>query len=284
MKEKSINAANQILIDIQHYISKYGTKVLIALVILALGWYLINIISKIHRRTVRKHSKNPTLHLFVGSIIEWILRIILFLFCASFVGISSLSLTAVVGAIGLAIGFAMKDTLSSFMSGVMILMLKPFKVGDTIEFGNGVVGVVNAIQIFSTRILTLDNKKIVVPNVLLTSNVVINYSGENKRRVDMEIGIAYNADLQLAKKTITEILDANTNVLSDPAPVVGVKELADSAVILLVRPWCSTENVLSVRMEVTEKIKLRFDELGIGIPFPQRDVYVHYKEQPKISK
>lgn len=274
MEDITQNVTNSFFGGIKTYLAEHGFKLIMVVFVLVVGMYFISFLAKKQRRITRKYAKNPTLPLFCGSIIEWILRGILILASASFLGINSLSLTALLGTIGLAIGLAMKNTLSSFVGGVLILILKPFKVGDTIELHNGVLGTVELIQIFATRITTLDNKRIVVPNVLLTSNIIINYSGETKRRVDLEIGISYDSDLLLAKSIISDIFNTNPKILKEPEPIVGVKELADSAVVLLVRPWCDTADVLSVHMEVTEAIKLRFDAEGVKIPFPQRNVHL----------
>jgi small conductance mechanosensitive channel len=168
----------------------------------------------------------------------------------------------------------LQGSLSNFASGVMIIFFRPFKVGDFVEAG-GISGIVEGIQIFSTQMRTGDNKSIIIPNSSITSGTITNYSAKSERRVDMTFGIGYDDDIRKAKQILEDILSADDRILKDPAPVIAVGALADSSVNILVRPWVKTDDYWAVFWDLTEKVKLRFDEENISIPFPQRDVHLH---------
>ena len=188
-------------------------------------------------------------------------------------GVNTTSLVALLGAAGLAIGLSLQDSLKNFAAGVMIILFKPFKLGDFVEAG-GATGVVENISIFSTKFKTGDNKEVIVSNGNIYGGMIVNYTAKETRRIDMVIGIGYNDDIKKAKNIITEILDADERILLDPAPSVSIGELGDSSVNFNVRPWVKTEDYWAVRSDTLEKIKLAFDENGISIPYPQMDVHL----------
>ena len=195
----------------------------------------------------------------------------LFISVASMIGIQTTSFVAVLGAAGLAIGLALQGTLANFAGGVLCLLFKPYKIGDLIS-AQGELGVVKEIQIFTTILLSPENKTIIVPNGAMMNGNIINISREGKIRVDLTIGISYDSDIRLAKEVLTKVLNADERVLKDPAPFVGVSELADSAINLAVRPWCAPEHYWDVYFESLENCKIALDEAKVTIPFPQVDV------------
>jgi small conductance mechanosensitive channel len=183
-------------------------------------------------------------------------------------------LLAAIGAAGFIIGFALQGTLSNFAAGIMILIYRPYDVGDFVDIG-GTFGTVDAMTIVSTTLMTLDNQKVVVPNNMIWGDKITNVTGTDKRRVDMVFGIGYSDDIAKAQRILEEILVDHEAILKDPEPVVKVHELADSSVNFVVRPWVKTENYWNVYWDITKTVKLRFDDEGISIPFPQRDVHVY---------
>jgi len=191
-------------------------------------------------------------------------------------GIQTTSFIAILGAAGLAIGLALQGSLANFAAGVMMLIFKPFKIGDFIE-GAGVSGTVEVIEIFNTQLRTGDNKLIIIPNAKLTSNNITNYSAKPTRRIELIIGIGYDDDIKKAKDILIQMLGDEKRILTDPAPFVGVKELADSSVNFTVRPWVKSSDFWPVTFGLTEAIKLRFDKEGINIPYPQQDVHLYKK-------
>ncbi|NNK13353.1 MAG: mechanosensitive ion channel, partial [Desulfofustis sp.] len=189
-------------------------------------------------------------------------------------GINTGSFLAVVGAAGLAIGLALKDSLANFSAGVMLILFRPFKVGDAVTVA-GETGAVEEITIFNTVMNTPDNQRKIIPNGLITSGTITNITANDTRRIDMVFGIGYEDDIKSAEQVFTEMIKAEPRVLSDPAPTIAVAELADSSVNFVVRPWVRTVDYWNVKFELTEKIKLALDEAGISIPFPQQDVHMH---------
>lgn len=190
------------------------------------------------------------------------------------IGISTASFITIIGAAGLAVGLALQGSLANFAGGVLILIFKPFAVGDLIE-AQGHLGVVKEVQIFNTILTTPNNKKIIIPNGALSNGSITNFSTEGKLRVDLTVGIDYGADIKKAKEIILKLLDADPQILKEPAPLVAVSELADSSVNLVVRPWCKTQDYWNVYYNTIEKIKEAMDANGIPIPFPQRDVHIY---------
>lgn len=252
----------------------HGPGIIVGLVILILGRWLAMWFAAIGRKAMIKGSIDKTLARFLSKLIYYALLAAVVIAAADQVGIKTTSFVAIFGAAGLAIGLALKDSLGNFASGVMLILFQPFKVDDYVTAG-GVSGTVEQIDIFSTVLKTPDNQKIIVPNSSITADVITNVNAESTRRVDLVIGIGYDDDIREAKTTLENLVLSDSRILQDPAPQIAVAELADSSVNLVVRPWVKTEDYWDVRLELTEKIKLTFDEKGISFPYPQQDVHMH---------
>jgi len=255
-----------------------GPNILVSLVILVIGRWLAMWIASIGRKAMNKGGVQDTLSRFLGKLIYYGLLTAVIIAAADQLGIKTTSFLAILGAAGLAIGLALKDSLSNFASGVMLILFRPFVVGDFVTAG-GVSGTVQQIDIFSTIILTPDNQKFIVPNSGITAGVITNVNAESTRRIDLVVGIGYDDDIRKAKSTLEDLVRDDKRVLADPAPTIAVSELADSSVNLIVRPWVETADYWDVRLELTEKIKLTFDEKGISFPFPQQDVHMYQQSQ-----
>lgn len=251
---------------------QYGAQVMLALVTFLVGWWLINMLVGRITRLLKRRQVDPSLHSFIESLAGIVLKVLLLISVASMVGVETTSFIAVIGAAGLAIGLALQGSLANFAGGVLILMFRPIRVGEWIE-AQGVAGTVHSIQIFHTVLKTADNKTIVVPNGGLSNGHITNYSREPRRRADINIGIDYSADIKLARKILLELAQ-DERVLRDPEPVVFVTGLGDNSVNLSLRVWVATGDFWPVTFSFTESLKERFDEAGIGIPFPQRVVHL----------
>jgi len=252
----------------------YGTKIIGAVAILVFGRIGVGIFTKIVKKLMIKSKVDETLSKFVTSLAKIALMTFVVIAALGTLGVQTASFVAIIGAAGLAIGFALQGSLANFASGVMLVMFKPFKVGDYVEAG-GTAGTVEAVKIFNTQFQTPDNKLVVVPNSQITGGNIVNYSAKDTRRVDLVFGIGYGDDIKKAKQTLEQILKGDERILKDPAPTVAVSELADSAVNFVVRPWVKTTDYWGVYFDITEKVKLTFDQQGISIPFPQTDVHLH---------
>jgi len=226
------------------------------------------------RRVMKKGNTDETLAKFLLAIIRMALLVIVVIASINMLGVQTTSFIAILGAAGLAVGLALQGSLSNFASGVMLIIFRPFKVGDYVEAG-GSAGVIQEIRIFSTIMHTPDNCKVILPNSTITGGNITNYSANDTRRVDLVFGIGYDDDIKAAKQILEEIVAADDRVLKDPAPTVAVSELADSSVNFVVRPWVKNADYWGVYFDVTEKVKLTFDERGISIPYPQTDVHLH---------
>jgi small conductance mechanosensitive channel len=259
---------------IKEWAALYGLKVIGAVAILVLGRIAVGILTGLVGRLMKRSKVDETLTKFVVSLTKIALMVFVVIAAISTLGVHTTSFVAVIGAAGLAIGFALQGSLSNFASGVMLIIFRPFKAGDFVEAG-GSAGVIEAIHIFNTVIKTLDNKKVIIPNSKVTGDNIVNYSANDERRVDLVFGIGYDDDIRKAKQTLEQILADHERVLKDPVPTVAVSELADSSVNFVVRPWVKTEDYWSVYFDITEKVKLTFDEQGISIPYPQTDVHLH---------
>ena len=259
-------------------LAAYGVRILLALVIFVLGRWVAGIFSKVTQRVMEKRAVEETLRHFVGNLIYYALLVFVVLAALSQLGIQTTSFIAVIGAAGLAVGLALQGSLANFAAGFLMILFRPFKVGDYIE-GAGVAGTVESLQIFTTMLRTPDNKKVIIPNAGLTGGNIVNWSATGTRRVDMVFGIGYGDDIDKAKQIISETLAADDRVLKDPAPQVALSELADSSVNFIARPWVKTGDYFGVLFDTTETVKKRFDAEGISIPFPQRDVHI-YQETP----
>ena len=255
------------------FIAVYGPTVLGALLVLIFGLWLISWITKLAKKGFRKGKVDETLIPFLASLVNWTLKALLLISVASMIGIATTSFIAVLGAAGLAIGLALQGTLGNFAGGVMILLFKPYKVGDLIE-AQGFLGVVEEIQIFVTKLRSPQNELIIIPNGAISNGSLKNYTETPSRRVDCTIGISYDSDIKKAKEILLKVLESHPKVLKDPAPAVTVANLGDSSVDLAVRPHCLPEDYWEVYFHVYEEGKLALDEAGITIPFPQRDVHL----------
>jgi small conductance mechanosensitive channel len=223
---------------------------------------------------MNKRQVDPTIASFVSNMTYIALLVFVVLAALGQLGIQTTSFIAVIGAAGLAIGLALQGSLSNFAAGFLMIIFRPFKVGDYIE-GAGVAGTVEAIQIFTTQLKTPDNKTVIIPNAGLTAGNITNYSAKGTRRVDMVFGIGYGDDIDHAKKVIMDVLAKEERILKDPSTTIGVVELADSSVNFAVRPWVKADDYWNVYFNLTENIKKDFDAQGISIPFPQRDVHMY---------
>jgi small conductance mechanosensitive channel len=245
----------------------YSPKVISAFLILFIGLYTIRLINRFIRRIMIKRQLDPTLTKFLADILLWVLRVLLFVTFISKLGIETSSFVAILGAMGLAVGLSLQGSLSNFAGGMLIILFKPFKVGDTIE-AQGVTGSVSEIQIFVTKLITPNNQTIFVPNGSLSNGTITNYSLQGYRRADLTIAISYDTDIKKAKDIITEVLKSNPKILQTPAAEVSVKNLTDNAIQLAVRPWANNEDFGAVFAETLENCKSAFDKEGIIIqPF-----------------
>jgi small conductance mechanosensitive channel len=260
----------------------YGLKVIAAIVILIIGRWVAKAVEKLVQRVMTSRRVDPTISTFTGNLTYFALLAFVVLAALGQLGIQTTSFIAVLGAAGLAIGLALQGALANFAAGFLLIIFSPFKVGDLIE-GAGVVGVVEKIQIFTTQLLTADNKTIIVPNAKLTDGNIVNWSAKGTRRVDLEVGIGYGDDIDKARGIMTAVLAEDSRILEDPAPTIAVSALADSSVNFAVRPWVRVADYWGVYFDLTEKIKKRFDAEGISIPYPQRDVHVYQHNETSAA-
>ena len=265
--------------DYQQYIDlaiTWGVKIIGAIAVFIIGKWLAKILTNLLRKGLEKSNTDVTLIKFLGDLTYFGLLILVIIAALGTLGVDTTSFAAIIAAAGLAVGLALQQNVSNFGAGVIILFLRPFKVGDFVEAG-GAIGVVEAIGIFNTIFKTGDNRIIIVPNSNIIGNNIINYSKEPIRRIDLVIGVGYEDDLKLVKETLEDILNSDERILKDPAPTVALGELADSSVNFNVRPWVKSEDYWTVRSSLLEKIKITFDEKGINIPYPQLDVHIDQK-------
>lgn len=262
---------------IANHVIPYGLNVLGAIAILIVGWLVAGWVSKKAGKACEKSERvDQTLTPLISKIIKYLILFATLIAVLSQFGFETTSLVALLGAAGLTIGLAMQGTLSNVASGVMLLSFRPFEVGDFVNLG-GSTGIVDEIGLFMTKMHTLDNIFLILPNSRIWGSEILNYSRNDLRRVDMVFGISYGDDIDKAMRLIKEELDADKRVLKEPEPLLAVGELGDSSVNLLVRPWTQTSEFFMAKLDLTKKIKQRFDKEGITIPFPQRDVHLHQK-------
>lgn len=277
---ENIENVTQQISRTQEYIDKYlpvaisfGLRLLLTIILFIVGSRLIKVVRKIVRRSMERTGADMGVIQFMDSLIKLLLYFLLIMFLADGIGVDTTSVMALVGSAGLTIGLAFQGSLSNFAGGVLILLIKPFKVGDYIIYTSGnLEGKVTKIEMFYTTLFTIDNKKVVIPNGTLSNSSLINVTAEDKRRIDIVVGIGYTANLKLAKEVCLNLLAAQPAVLQDQNNMVVVDDLADSSVNLKICCWVSAEDYWSTRWELIEKIKLAFDENGIEIPFNQLDV------------
>ena len=255
------------------YATEYGLKILGALLIFFIGKWVAGKIIALMRRGMERAHVDPTLISFASNALYVVLIVMIVVAAVANIGVETTSFMAIFGAAGLAIGLALKDTLANVGAAVLIIFFLPFKVGDFIE-ASGVMGNVKAINLFSTTLTTVDNRTIIIPNGALIAGNIINYTGNEQRRIDMVFDIDYKDDLKLAKEVILTILLEHPMVLKDPKPIVAVGALGTNSVQIFARPWVKTEDYLNGLFEITELVKLEFDKHHISIPFPQMDLHL----------
>ena len=252
----------------------YGLKVIAAIVVFIVGRWIAKGLTGLAEKIMNKRKVDPTIVSFVANMTYIALLVFVVLAALGQLGIQTTSFIAVIGAAGLAIGLALQGSLSNFAAGFLMIIFRPFKVGDYIE-GAGVAGTVETIHIFTTQLLTPDNKTVIIPNASLTAGNITNYTAKGTRRVDLLFGIGYGDDIDKAKKIMADILAKDERIFKNPAPKIALVELADSSVNFVVRPWVKADDYWDVYFELNENIKKSFDAEGISIPFPQRDVHVY---------
>ena len=253
---------------------EYGVQAVLAILIFYVGRMIARMVTNAIRKLMQKQETDKILESFVSNMAYWLMMTFVIIAAINQLGIQTTSLIAVMGAAGLAVGLALQGSLSNFAAGVLIVMFRPYRVGDYVEAA-GVAGSVEQVQILSTVLKTPDNKKIIIPNSSIMSSIITNYSANDTRRVDLVFGVGYSDDLDKVRSILEEITGADDRIMKDPACVIQVHELADSSVNFVCRPWVSTADYWAVYWDLTEKVKKRFDQEGISIPFPQQDVHIH---------
>lgn len=260
------------------YVIPWSIKIAMALAIFIIGRIVVAMVVNMVTRLMTSRGTDEILVSFLTSILRWVLLLFVIIAALSQLGVDTTSLVALLGAAGLAIGLSLQGSLSNFASGVMLITFRPFTKGDFVEAG-GATGVVDKISIFTTTMTSPDNKEIIVPNGAILGDNITNYSARPTRRVDMVFGISYDDDIRKAKKLLEEIVAADDRVLAEPEPVIVLGELADSSVNFLVRPWVNASDYWPLLWDITEQVKLKFDEAGISIPYPQMDVHFDKEEK-----
>lgn len=253
---------------------EFGGKALVAVAIFIVGRIIARMISKTMRNVMQKQEFDKILETFVSNLAYWVLMTFVIIAAINQLGIQTTSLIAIMGAAGLAIGLALQGSLSNFAAGVLIVIFRPYRVGDFVEAA-GISGAVVQVQILTTVLKTPDNKQIIVPNSEIMSSIITNYSANETRRVDLTVGVSYDDDLDKVRKTLEELVNADERILKDPECLIAVAALADSSVNFNVRPWVKTEDYWNVYFSLTENIKKRFDQENISFPFPQQDVHLY---------
>ena len=256
------------------WVTNYSVKIVAAILILIVGRWLAGYFSDQLAKVLEYRKVEITLVKFLRNILYYALLAAVVIAALGQLGISTASFLTVVGAAGLAVGLALKDSLGNFASGVMLILFRPFKVGDFVNAG-GVSGTVKEITIFNTELATPDNQKVIVPNGAIMGGVITNVTAHPTRRIDLVIGISYEDDTGKAKDILAQLIKEDGRILVEPAPTIAVAELADSSVNIIVRPWVNSPDYWAVRCDLIEKIKLGFDKAGISIPYPQRDVHLY---------
>lgn len=258
-----------ILDQLKELVVSYGLKVIAAIVIWIVGSWLIKKVLRGVKAIMAKREYDESLQKFLVDLLNWTLKILLFVVILGKLGVETTSFAAILAAAGLAVGMALQGSLGNFAGGVLIMIFKPFKIGDLVE-AQGEIGAVKEINIFTTKLTGLSNKEIIIPNGALSNGNIINYTSEGTRRVDLVIGVSYDADIKQTKEVLMNVLTSQEKVLSDPAPTVTVLALADSSVNYAVRPWCKSEDYWDVYFNTQENTKLALDAAGIEIPYPHQ--------------
>lgn len=274
MKEEAIQGIEKWSDKAIELLMQYGPKILLAIVVLIVGFIIVNSLVKLSRKLMNKRKVDKSLQAFVISLINIGLKALVLISVADMIGVETTSFVAILGAAGLAVGLALQGTLQNFAGGVLILIFKPYKVGDLIE-AQGHLGSVKEIQIFVTILSTPENKTVIIPNGAISNGNITNYTTEGKIRVDLVFGISYNSDIKDAKNALMEIMTAHPKILKDPAPFVGVESLGDSSVNLAVRPYSNPDDYWDVYFDIYESGKVALDKVDIDIPYPQMVVHVN---------
>jgi len=259
--------------NIINWLTMYSGRIIAAIAIFIIGRWLSGKLTNLLSHVLERSNVEQTLVKFLTNIAYYSLLVVVIIASINKLGVNTTSLLTVVAAAGLAIGLALKDSLSNFSSGVMLILFRPFKVDDAITAA-GVTGAVQEISIFNTVLTTPDNQKIIVPNSAIMGGIITNITANATRRIDLTVGIAYTDSIALAKEVLAKVLAQESRLLNSPAPTIAVAELGDSSINLIFRPWVRTEDYWAVRFDLTENIKLAFDEAGLNIPFPQQDVHL----------
>ncbi len=270
---------NQIVEKVWELVTIYGLKVIAAIAIFVVGRWVAKAVANMIRKVMKKADVDETLLKFVGNMAYIALLAFVVLAALSQLGIQTTSFIAVLGAAGLAVGLALQGSLSNFAAGFLMILFRPIRVGDYIE-GAGTAGTVEEIAIFTTTLVTPDNKTVIIPNAAMTGDNIVNWTVKGTRRVDMVMGIGYEDDIDQAKQIMADVLASDSRVLKEPKPNIAMVELADSSVNFVVRPWVKSSDYWAVYMDTHEAIKKAFDAKGISIPYPQRDVHVYQHATP----
>jgi small conductance mechanosensitive channel len=274
MERKGDRGMEDIISKVQELVAAFGIKVAAALLILVIGRWVAKFLRDLTGKMMEKSNVDATLVKFVGNLVYFAILAFVVLAALAQMGIQTTSFIAIIGAAGLAVGLALQGSLANFAAGVLMLIFRPFKVGDYIE-GAGVGGIVEEIHIFNTLLGTLDNKAIIVPNAKLTGDNITNYTMKEKRRVDLVFGVSYGEEIEKVKRVIAGVLGSDARILKDPSPTVAVLGIEGGSVTFAVRPWVRTEDYWDVYFNTNENMKKQFDAEGIQIPVPRRDVHLH---------
>jgi len=256
----------------------YLIKIVVAIAIFIVGKFVAKLIRSATKKILTHKKFDDTVISFLASLVYGLVVMVAFIAAISHLGFNTTSLVAIVGAAGLAIGLALQGSLSNFASGILLISLRPFKAGDFVEIA-GTAGVVEEVHVFSTQLKTGDNKAVIIPNGAITGGTITNYSAKPTRRIDLVIGVGYNADLKQTKQILHDVVSRHELVLKDHAITIGVSELADCSVNFVVRPWVKTSDYWPVHFDLLETIKIELDKAGIEIPFPQLSVHVNQENE-----
>jgi small conductance mechanosensitive channel len=266
----------EIIPELQKYVTEFGVHIVSALAILIIGFWISKTLTKLLKKVLVRRNVDFTLIHFSTSALKFALYLFVIIAAVGQLGIETTSFIAALGAAGLAIGLALQGSLANVAAGVMLIIFRQVKVGQFVESG-GVSGTVEKVGIFNTTLVAIDNKVIFIPNSKLINDNIINYSEKETRRIDLVFNISYEDDIDKTKNIIRSLIDADPDILKEPAALIVVGELTDNSVNIFVRPWVKTSKVLEVKFRLTELVKKKFDEENISIPFPQSDVYIHQR-------
>jgi len=270
----------EVVRKVYEYLLVYGLNVIAAIVIFLVGRWLSGVVSRLIEKMMLRSEADKMLSGFVKNIVYFGLLVFVIVAALNRLGLQTASLIAVLGAAGLAIGLALQGSLANFAAGIMLILFKPFKVDDFVEAG-GMTGTVKEVHIFNTILHTLDNRRVIIPNAKITGDTITNFTGLDKRRIDLVFGISYRDDIATAKEALRAVVMGDGRILKDPEPSIAVSALADSSVNLVCRPWVRPQDYWNVYFDTIEKGKLELEKRGITIPFPQRDVHLYEEKKDR---